>query len=296
MGVSPTFLVIGAMKSGTTTLFELLRDHPEIGMCREKEPAFFCHDEIYARGWSWYESLFEGAEGMSAIGEASTSYTKRFQFPNAAPRIAQHLPDARIIYIVRHPLERIESQWMHGLHTGWHDRNFERALADLTLIDPSRYWRQISAYRDHFPDDRVLVVFFDELKANPKHLLKRCFRFLDVDPTIMPPRLDLAANVSTAIESDRRSLKALRRLPSFNRAVSLFPLSWRDEIRRLFFTKRVRSRPRWSGVGFRRTIDELLDDTRTFLEFYGKSLDYWNLDPEMDVVDQEQIQWASQVS
>ncbi|MEX2430634.1 MAG: sulfotransferase, partial [Dehalococcoidia bacterium] len=116
--VRPNFLVLGAMKSATTTLCELLATHPQAFVCEPKEPEFFCKDEVYSRGWPWYQSLFRSALHKKAVGEGSTSYTKKLLFPRTASRIAAHVPDARLIYIVRHPIERIESHWMHSLRAG----------------------------------------------------------------------------------------------------------------------------------------------------------------------------------
>ena len=89
----PNFLIIGAMKCATTTLWETLRRHPQIFMDPEKELAFFSQDDRFARGWAWYEAKFSEANGKLAIGEATTSYTQKVIFPNASQRIAKHLPE-----------------------------------------------------------------------------------------------------------------------------------------------------------------------------------------------------------
>ncbi|HEV3005784.1 MAG TPA: sulfotransferase, partial [Pirellulales bacterium] len=265
MGIRPNFLVIGAMKAGTTSLYELLRRHPQVGMCSEKEPAFFCVDERFARGWTWYESLFAGAEGKTAVGEASTSYTKRLVYPHAAERIGEHLADARLIYVVRHPLERIESQWMHGVHQHWHSANFVRALDEAELLDPSRYWSQISAYRRHFADERILVSFFDDLTVRPAEFMRRVFGFLGVDPAAPIGGLGNAENVTAAMESERPALSQMRRMPLFAPAMRVFPLAWRDEVKRRWFTRRGFRRPRWREADRRKVLAAIGDDVREFL-------------------------------
>ena len=105
----PNFLLIGSQKCGTSTWWEILRRHPQIFMSAAKELDFFSHDYIYDRGWAWYETLFSGADGKLAIGEGSTAYTRKARFPETSCRIARHLPDAKLIYIVRNPIARIES-------------------------------------------------------------------------------------------------------------------------------------------------------------------------------------------
>lgn len=277
MAIRPSFLIIGAMKCGTTSLYELFRQHPQIGMSREKEPAFFAAENAFANGWGWYESLFAQVADRPALGEASTSYSKRFRFPRAAPRVARYLPDAKLIYVVRDPIERIESQWMHGMHQGWHDRRFDRALEDPGLIDPSRYWAQISAYRRYFADERILVLFFEDFKADPQRFLARCFRFIGVDSSFVPKGLRQPRNPSAMHESDAPALKALRRLPAFGTAVRVLPERWRAAIRGRWFTRRSGARPAWSDEQLRKVQWQIGDDVRTFLYFYGKPLDYWDL-------------------
>lgn len=82
-------------------------------MTNPSEPHFFSLQEAYDRGWAWYTSRFANASQETAIGEGSTSFTMHIHRPDAPRRIAAHLPDVRLIYIVRHPLMRIESAWKH---------------------------------------------------------------------------------------------------------------------------------------------------------------------------------------
>lgn len=278
----PTFLLIGAMKCGTTSLYHLLRQHPQVGMSSEKEPAFFCVDEIYRRGWGWYESLFQQAAGKRAVGEASTSYSKRFQFPPTAKRIFRDLPGAKLIYVVRHPFERIESQWMHSVHMGWSPNDFERALLDPRLIDPSRYWAQVNAYRDYFPDEQIKVLFFEDFKHRPDHFLSELFAFLGVDSDLPLASATAHRNVSRRMESERPVLNGIRRLPFFKAVNDRFPERWRGALRRTLFTRRNVSRPRWDADSWQRVAWEIGDDVRNFLRFYGRPAEAWALDRPPD--------------
>lgn len=273
----PTFLLIGAMKCGTTSLYHLLCQHPQVGMSTEKEPAFFCVDEIYRRGWGWYESLFQHAAGKRAVGEASTSYSKRFQFPGTAKRIFCDLPRVKLIYVVRHPFERIESQWMHNVHMGWSPADFKRALLDPRLIDPSRYWAQINAYRDYFPDEQIKVLFFEDFKAHPGLFLSELFEFLGVTVDVPLHGAALARNPSSERESERPVLNRIRQFPFFQTVNGMFPESWRAALRRSLFTRRIVSRPRWDADSWRRVAWEIGDDIRDFLRFYGRPAEAWAL-------------------
>jgi hypothetical protein len=157
----PNFLVIGAPKAATTSICTHLGKHPEVFMCRPKEPFFFAYDHVYSRGWEWYESLFADANGATAIGEGSTVYSQLRTFPNTLNRIVQHVPDARIIYAVRHPLDRIQSHWIEMTSQGLTMSPFNQAVReDPQYIDASSYYHQLQAYREYFPEERILIVFY----------------------------------------------------------------------------------------------------------------------------------------
>jgi hypothetical protein len=104
------FLIIGAAKAATTTLSSMLTAHPQGIISSIKEPHFFAVDQVYANGWQWYQSLFNHASSAKAIGDASTSYSRLPHHPKTLSRIVEHLGrDVKIIFIVSHPIKRIES-------------------------------------------------------------------------------------------------------------------------------------------------------------------------------------------
>src|SRR5438132_12654782 len=135
-GVSllPTFLIIGAMKAGSSSLYEYLRIHPEIFMPDMKEPDYFSKRARRGVGLEWYSRLFEGADRARAIGAASTDYTKVPTYSEVPARIAMVLPTTQLIYVVRHPIERMRSQYVHEVATGKQTLPIEEAL-----LSDSRY-------------------------------------------------------------------------------------------------------------------------------------------------------------
>jgi len=273
--MKPTFLIIGAAKCGTTTLYDMLSRHPEIGMSCRKEPRFFAEDAVYARGMAWYESLFEGCAGRRAVGEASPQYTQCDRFPLAAERIARDLPEARLIYIVRHPLARMESHWMHMRRNG-------RAAAALpfslglrripVLVDASRYWKQISRYRERFPDERILVLFLEDLTARPQETLRTCLSFLGVDA--VPEAMGELACRNAAPQQLQRSplLRLVRRVPGYRLVRQLGP----SRLNGLLHDRPVR--PRWSAALRAWAWSQVKDDAAALLQSCGKPLDFWNPD------------------
>ena len=129
----PNFLIIGAGKSGTTSLWHLLNEHPDIYMSPDKEPNFFNKDENYNKGLDWYQHLFRRAKNQKAIGEASNNYSCCGIFKNTVKRIKKTLPHVKIIYITRNPLKRAESEWMESrrIDSGKEKIPFNRSSGSL---------------------------------------------------------------------------------------------------------------------------------------------------------------------
>ncbi|MEO1129455.1 MAG: sulfotransferase [Planctomycetota bacterium] len=274
--MTPNFLVIGAQKSATSTLCTLLAEHSDVFMTDPKEPFFFSHDEFWNEGWQWYEALFEGASGARALGEGSTTYTQHHLYPDAPQRIAQHLPDARLIYIVRDPFERIESQYMHLRSKGGRETlPFAEAVRTRpAYIDNSLYDHQLSFYREAYPDDQLLVLFFEDFKADQQGILRQCFEFIGVNPDAPHETREQHTHASSEGRVDTGLLGPLRRVPLFERARDAAP-SWIREPLRQVLKKPVGDRPVWDDALRGWTEDRLRDDTQAFLTRYGKPLDHW---------------------
>ena len=191
-GREPTFIVIGAMKAGTTSLFHYLIDHPQVHMSPLKEVDFFVEELNWRRGFDWYTRQFEGAGGDAlAIGEASTIYTKYPTYRGVPERIKEHLPDVRLIYVVRDPIERLRSHYQHRTLVGNERLPLAEALAtDPTYVDMSRYGMQLERYLDHFPPEQICVITSEALKANRGETVQQVYRFIGVDETFVPPSLE----------------------------------------------------------------------------------------------------------
>jgi len=274
----PNYFVIGAQKSGTSSLCYLLGQHPDVFMTEPKEPYFFSDEEIWSRGFEWYESLFENAQSCAAVGEGSTTYSMNVLYPKAPGRIHDYAPDARLIYIVRNPLDRMVSHWLHLRARGGREtRPFPEAIrARPDYIDNSRYLKQIDIYRRLWPDERILVLFFDDLVADQEAVMRRCFEFLGVDPHASPRRISGERNRSEGSREDTSIASMLRRMPLFDHLRESAPESLRDSLRRIL--KRPAQRPTWDQKSRAWAIEQLNDESREFLRRYGKPVDYWDLE------------------
>ena len=181
----PTFIIIGAAKSATTSLATALGRHPEIQISQSMEPKFF--GRHYLRGWQWYASQFAEDPQRPLRGEASTMYSSSYGTYASTPElIHHHLGPIPLIYLVRHPLRRIESHWRH-----WRGRiedcpPFDQLLRSPRLrqrvIDASLYHQQWQRYRRVFPEQSMLSMTTEELSANPKTSLERILRFIGATP------------------------------------------------------------------------------------------------------------------
>jgi sulfotransferase family protein len=179
----PTFLVIGAMKAGTTSLYEYLRAHPQVFMATPKELHFFPASKHWPDGVDWYAAHFEAAHGARARGEISPSYSQADQFPGVAARVAQIVPDAKIVYLVREPVARAQSMYLHEVAAGRETLPIDAALATKPLyVNSSRYATQLDEYLRYFGREQIFVFTSESLRGDRAGTLRRLFAFLDVDP------------------------------------------------------------------------------------------------------------------
>jgi len=172
--------IIGAMKSGTTSLFEILSQHPEVCPSRVKEPDYFAMDrdesslENYLSLWDWRND-----KHTIAI-ESSVAYSKANSITGVPERIYKsNLGKYRFIYMIRDPLARIESQVRHGLFAGWGKPLDGGTPQDA--VDISSYAMQLDKYLAFFPMDRIMIVKLEESKHEPDTTLARICQFLEIE-------------------------------------------------------------------------------------------------------------------
>lgn len=204
----PDFLVIGAHKGGSTSLWEYLRSHPSIYMPSRKELHFFDRDENWRRGVAWYEQQFAGADGALAVGEASPGYSRSGRWPLSPVRAKSVIPEARLVYVLRDPVQRIRSHYLHDRGLGLERRPFARAvLEDGQYVDASRYASQARRWLEHYPGDRLLLLLSEDLQGDRQATMSRVFAFLGVDSSWQVPAQDFHVT-----EGKRTRRPALRRL------------------------------------------------------------------------------------
>jgi len=270
MGRLPDFIVIGAMKCGTSTLHEQLSRAPGVAMSDPKEPQFFSDDDVYARGMEWYASLFDGAAPAAIAGEASTNYTKRPTHPKTVVRMRAALPDVRLVYMMRHPVERLVSHYIHEWTQRVIDAPIDAAVErHPELVDYGRYAWQLEPYLDAYGTERILPVFLERMKREPQAELGRVWKFIGA-----PGEAGWREDVGVANRSNERLRTcawrdALLNAPGATAARRLLPQSWRDRVKRRWT---MNERPAL-GEDARRRVEGVFDEDLARLgEWLGRDL------------------------
>jgi len=201
-GALPTAVVVGAMKCGTSALHAYLAAHPEVVMSELKEVNFFFGRDTapdgpedtwwrqgqWHRGPDWYAAQFDPRAAVR--GESSPGYTDPAH-PEVAARMARVLPDARLIYLVRDPVQRAVSQHRHHVRDSTEHRPLAQALLDedSQYLARSRYAERIAPFLEHFRRDQLLVVVQERLLADRRSQLRRVYAHVGADPDFWHPRL-----------------------------------------------------------------------------------------------------------
>lgn len=206
------FFIIGAMKAGTTSLYNYLADHPQLYASPKKEPRVFRDpaDEESLR--TAFLALFEGRRDEAWCFEGSTAYTKYPHVPGVVERLHAVVPDARFVYLVRNPVERTWSHYVHNVAQGRERRTLTEALAaGRQYLDFSRYHMQLEQYCRVFPRDRILVQVFEEMTTNPEATVRAVTEFLGVDSSYRPCGKPIAHNASGRKRAAAPPLRVMRR-------------------------------------------------------------------------------------
>jgi hypothetical protein len=188
-----------------------LSAHPEITMSRQKEINFFGLEDRWKLGPTWYARHFSAAARIR--GESCPDYSKFPRFPDVPRRMRDLIPDVKLIYLVRDPVERILSHYLHAFESGRENRPVEQALGQFEnnkYIEPSCYYTQIERYLRYFPESQIHVVCTEEMKQDRKGTLRKVFSFLGVDEAVHSPRQDAVYHASGKRGPVRRALERNR--------------------------------------------------------------------------------------
>ncbi|WP_310962201.1 sulfotransferase family protein [Nocardioides terrisoli] len=214
-GARPNFFVIGAAKAATTTLHGLVGRHPDVAMATGKELLFF-QDPDRASWRGHYRAMFDPTALVR--GESSTAYTRAPFVPDVAANIAESVPEARLVYLVRDPIDRAVSSYVEERMHSNDLRGFDEAFADVDpahnpYVAGSCYAHQLAAYLEHFSRDQMLVLDMAELATRPEQTLRRVWAFAGVDPDVEVVGLDERLNTREEKREYSAAGTTLRRSP-----------------------------------------------------------------------------------
>lgn len=273
----PKFIVIGAQKAGTTSLFHYLADHPQVYLHPIKEINYFAWPDTM-RSLRRYVRYFAKAPRGAVCGDVSTDYAKYPNIQHVPERMWKLLPDAKLIYLVRHPVRRAISHYHHKLLQGVRGMApiDEELRAGHDYTDFGRYYMQLEQYLKYFDSRQIQVVVFEEWLADKANTMSRIFRHIGCDASYTPTNLDLRANAADASVQLTRLVHLLSRMPGYQSVRFKIPSS----VRRFAVRALSRRRPElpWPSP---ETVDCLAaqfeQDVEALTSYLGRRRSPWEL-------------------
>lgn len=291
----PNFLIIGAAKAGTSSLYSYLKEHPQIYMSSEKEPRYFTPElySIYNNGvrqggrrkaldFAQYCQLFAEASDEIALGEASTEY---LYIPQAPERISKCIPDVKLIAILRNPVERAFSAFCYQTRDGYETLTFEQALQaeEKRIKDGFRpgwhykqvgfYSAQIKRYLEKFHPEQIRIYLYEELEENSSAVVRDVYQFLEVDENFTP---DLTRQNVSGIPKSRLLQDIFTKDNPLKSAVKPFlPIKLRKSIYRGISKRNLGAKPVLSLKTSQELIELYREDIARLQTLIQKDLSHW---------------------
>jgi hypothetical protein len=230
----------------------------------------------------WYKAQFTGEAKI--YGESSPAYTNHPIYTGVAERIHSLTPHVKLIYLVRDPIERLLSHYIHAYAEGQENRSLDEALIDLDIspyVQRSRYSMQLEQYLKFFPLSRILVVAQEDLYQQQCETLRRVFRFLDVEDSFDSPRFARMMHLSSKKRRKNGIGLLISRMPGLA-LVDRLPSNLRGRDFRLgvqralfwFFSRRI-ERPRVDEALQQRLADHFRDDVQSLRKLTGQPFEGW---------------------
>ena len=275
----PDFLIIGAQKAGTTSLYFDLLQNPAVFMTSDKEPGNLIEDDVCTqRGRAEYANLFKRARPAQVCGEASTGYTKLPDHPGVVDRARRVLgEDLKVVYIVREPISRIRSHHHHERSGRRISCDIDQAVQQYSrFVDYSRYTMQVTPWIDAFGRDQVFVMKFESYIADRPTAVDAVSRFLGIDPAGNQIETDVVYNASSGKPILKGPLQLVRPNVLYRKLIRpMLSARARQSLRRLVLPKATGRAETPSEETVRYIVNELADDVRQLSEIMGTDGPVW---------------------
>jgi hypothetical protein len=272
----PNLVIIGAQKCATSSLHRYLGAHPDVAMSKDKEVDFFVEEIRWPLGSDWYRSNFRA--DAKVRGESSPNYTV-FPFYQGVPaRMHSLIPDTKLIYVVRDPIERMLSQYTHNVDRHAETRSPEEALLnpDSGYLARSRYFMQLEQYLEYYDRSQILVLDYSALGNDTAATLRSVFAFLDVDAGFTSPLFETRFHGSGDKRRLTRAGAAARRLYRAARRVAPGASRLAAFRRSSLLSKKI-ERPVLSEQARTVLRERLSGDVRELRAFTGMAFVDWSL-------------------
>jgi hypothetical protein len=275
-GALPNLVVIGAQKCGTSGLHYQLRLHPEIWMSRPKELNFFIEERNWPLGQDWYRSCFDARAKVR--GESSPNYTAYPQHRGVPERMSSVVPDAKLVYVVRDPLERIAAHWVHNYAKRREKGDLAETLthANASYVVRSQYHMQLQRFLAHYPFEQILVIEQEELRAEPLQTLRRLFEFIGVDAAFTHPHFGTRRHETSSKTRASWLAVQLERL-SAGRARRVVPKNLWLAVDEKLGRRRPIERPDIRAAVGPEVLRALRDDAEQLRELTGRRFESWSI-------------------
>ena len=278
----PDFLIIGAQKAATTSLYFDLLQNPAVFMTSDKEPGNLIEDDVCTkRGRAAYANLFKRARQEQVCGEASTGYTKLPDYAGVVDRARRVLGDSlKVVYIVREPISRIRSHHHHERSGRRISCDIDKAVRRYSrFVDYSRYAMQITPWIEAFGRDQVFVMQFESYIADRPTTVDAVSRFLGIDPAGDQVETDVVYNASSGKPILKGPLQLVRPNVLYRTLIRpMLSARARQSLRRLTLPKATQRAETPSAETVRYIVSELAGDVRKLSEIMGKDELVWNFD------------------
>jgi hypothetical protein len=281
----PNTIVIGAMKSGTTSLHAYLNKHPQIFMSAKKEIDFFCHDEKYSEGIEYYKSFFP--ENTKIRGESSQNYSKFHWFEDVPKRIYKDLgKNMKFIYILRDPVKRIYSHYNEMQAQNCAPPNLEayikKELNQNEIVLTSCYKQQLDKFLEFYPLSHFKIITLEALQKNRLSVLNEVFDFLGVEQMTDDTLFDFASNTSRSKKMRTDIGMALIKNPVAVFVKKILPISIKEKIKSQSTVKNLMFQGIKKDIKLSDELEEELraifkKDTDKLRKLTGLSFDDWSV-------------------
>jgi len=276
-GNLPNLIIIGAQKCGTTSMHYYLSYHPQITMSREKELNFFIQERNWHKGIEWYKSNFNSEAKVR--GETSPNYTNFPSWSGVPERMHSVVPETRLIYIVRDPIDRIIAHYIHYYAEGLEHRKLSDALKDFNnniYVCRSKYYMQLEQYLNYFSKSNILITTLEDLYSHRLQTLQEVFRFLDVDDSFYNRKFFKIKHKSNYKRRKNLIGLAISQIPGIN-IVERLPFDIREKVKTLIyfpFSHKIEL-PVLENNLRQELIDYLRDDINCLREFTCYNFESW---------------------